>query len=93
VTGSAERALFTDPRRLIADGALVKVAKKRQLAELLGVPQQPATQAEPMSGETASRPSGGFDGGARRSVPVPETHEQWLTPVLLHARAHRASNF
>jgi hypothetical protein len=90
---SAEPARFTDPRRLIFGAQQAKAARQRQLVKLFGEPQPSATQPEPVSGEKAPRRSGGFDGGARRSVPVPISHEQWLLPILRHARAHRQVNF
>jgi hypothetical protein len=93
---SAEPALFTDPRRLIVDCQQAKAARQRQLAELFAGPLQlelSARTSEPVGAPLASRRSGGFDGGARRTVPVPISHEQWLLLVLLHARAHRQVNF
>lgn len=44
--------------------------------------------------EQAAGAGGGFDGGARRSLPPPpESHGQWLSRVLRERRADRGADF
>jgi hypothetical protein len=67
-----------------------QVQRTHELNMLLAGHELPPRDATPDDDPRA----GGFDGGARQSVPPrPPTHEQWLTWVLAERRADVGRNF
>jgi hypothetical protein len=55
-----------------------------------GMAPDPARQEEPEP-EKPKRTS--MDGGARQTIPVAETHEQWLGKILAERRADVGRSF
>lgn len=77
--------------RLLRDAAQAKAETRGDLLRAVaGMAPDPARQAEPEP-EKSRRTS--LDGGARQSIPQPESHEQTLAKILAERRADVGRSF